>query len=136
MFKHITPIQLRFNDIDRLGHVNNNAYFEYYDIGKEKYLHDVLKVDYVEGAIVPVIAHIETDFFSPIFYGDNVEIRTRVSHLGTKSFTLEQEAVSLKDGSVKCRCSTVMVCFDKKTQASVPFPEEYKQAIVDFEGEM
>ena len=28
-FKHITPIQLRFNDFDALGHVNNSVYFSF-----------------------------------------------------------------------------------------------------------
>ena len=40
------PIQIRFNDVDRLGHVNNNSYFSYYDLGKEEYLNNILKVDY------------------------------------------------------------------------------------------
>ena len=32
-FYHRLPIQIRFNDVDRYGHVNNNAYFAYYDLG-------------------------------------------------------------------------------------------------------
>ena len=34
-FYHRLPIQIRFNDVDRYGHVNNNAYFAYYDLGKD-----------------------------------------------------------------------------------------------------
>lgn len=52
-FKHITPIQIRFNDIDHLGHVNNNAYFAYYDLGKERYIIDVLGVDFATGKFFP-----------------------------------------------------------------------------------
>ena len=42
------PIQIRFNDVDRYGHVNNNSYFSYYDLGKEEYLNNVLTADYFE----------------------------------------------------------------------------------------
>jgi acyl-CoA thioester hydrolase len=30
-FHHSVPIQLRFNDFDVLGHVNNSVYFTFYD---------------------------------------------------------------------------------------------------------
>ena len=33
-FRHTLPLQLRFNDIDLLGHVNNSVYFSFYDAGK------------------------------------------------------------------------------------------------------
>ena len=32
-----TPIQLRFNDIDQMGHVNNAVIMEFFDYGKMKY---------------------------------------------------------------------------------------------------
>ena len=34
VFRHRLPIQIRFNDVDRYGHVNNNAYFAFYDLGR------------------------------------------------------------------------------------------------------
>ena len=52
------PIQIRFNDVDRLGHVNNNSYFSYYDLGKEEYLNNILKVDYHTQDVAPVIANL------------------------------------------------------------------------------
>ena len=30
-FRHHTDVQIRFNDIDILGHVNNTVYFSFYD---------------------------------------------------------------------------------------------------------
>ena len=41
VFKRSLPIQLRFNDVDGFGHINNNAYFAYYDLGKEDYLMNI-----------------------------------------------------------------------------------------------
>ena len=38
VYKHSMPVQIRFNDVDQYGHVNNNAYFAYYDLGKQDYL--------------------------------------------------------------------------------------------------
>ena len=33
-FNHTLPIQLRFNDVDKFGHVNNTVYFSFYDLSK------------------------------------------------------------------------------------------------------
>lgn len=132
VFHHHLPIQIRFNDVDRLGHVNNNAYFAYYDLGKEEYLRDALKTDYRGTGIVPVIANINADFIMPIFYGDDIVIETRVAHIGRKSFTLVQRAVN-QEQHVVCRCQTVMVCFDLTTQQSVELPDIYRQAFEQYE---
>ena len=31
-FRHTLPLQIRFNDVDTLGHVNNTVYFSFYDL--------------------------------------------------------------------------------------------------------
>ena len=36
-FKRKTQVQLRFNDIDALGHVNNSVYFQFFDLAKTEY---------------------------------------------------------------------------------------------------
>ncbi len=132
-FRHRVPIQIRFNDVDRYGHVNNNAYFAFYDLGKEDYLANVLRVNYRESDVVPVIANINADFFQPIFYGDKIVVETRIAHIGQKSFTLQQRAVNEKTGLVVCQCATVMVCFSLKEQVSASIPEAYREAILAYE---
>lgn len=134
VYHHRTPIQIRFNDVDRYGHVNNNAYFAYYDLGKEDYLNTVLRVDYRNADIVPIIANVNADFLQPIFYGDKIVVETRIAHVGQKSFTLEQRAVNEATGAVVCHSTTVMVCFSLKQQQSAEVPENYRAAIRDYEG--
>lgn len=133
VFRHRVPIQIRFNDVDGYGHVNNNAYFAYYDLGKESYLAEVLKKDFRTGKVVPVVANINANFLFPIFYGDNIVVETRVAHLGQKSFTLRQRAINEKTKMVVCECDTVMVCFSLKEQTSALIPEEYRRSIEAYE---
>ena len=133
-YHHSLPIQIRFNDVDRYGHVNNNSYFAYYDLGKEEYLRNVLKVDYRKSEVVPVIANINADFIQPIFYGDEIVIETRVSHIGQKSFTLKKREKKQKTGCIVCQCSTVMVCFNLTTQTSAELPAPYRKAFTEYEA--
>lgn len=133
-YNHRVPIQIRFNDVDRYGHVNNNSYFAYYDLGKEDYLCTVLDKYYRANDVVPVIASIKADFIAPIFYGDPIVVETAVSHIGQRSFTLAQQAVNTETGGVLCRCQTVMVCFSVKGQCSADMPDFFREAIERFEG--
>ena len=60
-FRHTLPIQLRFNDVDKFGHVNNTVYFSFYDLGKTEYFASVCPgVDWEKDGIV--VVHIEANF--------------------------------------------------------------------------
>lgn len=133
-FRHCTPIQIRFNDLDAYQHVNNNVYFSFYDLGKENYFSEVLCSDFRLQAVVPLVASIHADFIEPIRYEDDIVVETRVSRLGNKSFTLQQRAVNRKNAHVVCQAETVMVCVDLKSGHSVEIPENYRTAIERYES--
>jgi acyl-CoA thioesterase FadM len=52
-FRHCTPLQLRFNDVDVLGHVNNEMYFAYMDLGKMRYFQDMSTIPYTSLSTTP-----------------------------------------------------------------------------------
>jgi acyl-CoA thioester hydrolase len=133
-FKATLPVQIRFNDIDALGHINNNVYFSFFDLGKTNYF-EVIKptsVSWIDGLIV--VAHIEVDFFSPIYYKENIAVDTKVVKLGDKSGVFRQQIRNIKNNEVKCRCESVFVTYDADTQASMHIPQVWREAISKYEG--
>jgi len=133
-FRHSVPIQIRFNDIDAIGHINNNVYFSYFDLGKTYYFED-LRASYVswtEGIIV--VARIETDFLSPIYYKESIVVDTKIKKVGTKSATLLQQLRSIKTQEVKCRCMSIIVAYDAHLQTSMDIPDIWRDAISTYEG--
>lgn len=132
-FKTTLPIQIRFNDIDAIGHINNNIYFSYFDLGKTTYLDDLrpTAVSWTEGLIV--IAHIEVDFLSPIYYKESIAVDTKIIRLGEKSGTFLQQIRNVKNGDIKCRCSSVFVTYNANTQSSMPIPNDWREAISKYE---
>lgn len=131
--KHTVPIQLRFNDTDALGHVNNSTYFSFYDLGKTEYFRKVRGNSIFERDIDIVVAHAEVDFIEPVFLTDDIAVQTHVSKMGNKSFSLEQQIIDLKSGSIKCRCTTVMVGYDFKTKKTITISDEWRKCIAKFE---
>lgn len=132
--RHSTPVQLRFNDIDIFGHVNNAMYFQFFDLGKLRYFEDVLGKDFAKKGFTAVIVNVNCDFFSPILLDENICVKSAVSHIGEKSITLEQRIVNINTGDVKSICRTVMSGFDAATLKSAPIPVHFRNAIASFEG--
>lgn len=132
-FRHSMPAQIRFCDVDQFGHVNNSVYFALYDLAKTTYIKDVLgdSVDWRKTGIV--VANINANFLLPVFFDDKIKIETAVVHLGNKSFTLLQRAVTEDDGEVKCECKTVMVMFNLVEKQPMLIPDEFKKLITEFE---
>ena len=111
VFHHTLPIQLRFNDVDKFGHVNNTVYFSFYDLGKTEYFGSVCPgVDWEKIGIV--VVHIEANFVKQIFASDHIAVQTAVSKIGTKSFHLVQQVIDTKTNEVKCVCKSIMVTFN------------------------
>lgn len=132
-FKHTLPIQLRFNDVDKFGHVNNTVYFSFYDLGKTEYFASVCPhVDWANDGIV--VVHIEANFLAQIYGADHIAVQTAVSEIGNKSFRLAQRVIDTQTGEVKCVCTSVMVAFDLRRHESKPLDEEWIEAICAFEG--
>lgn len=133
-YKHRVPVQLRFNDADALGHVNNSVYFSFYDLGKTEYF-KTIHGKYIDTKDIDiVVVHAEVDFLSPVFLSDEIEVQTAVASIGNKSFTLMQQIVDTKTDTVKCVCKTIMVGFDPQTNTSKPISEAWKKAISLYEG--
>ena len=132
-FKHVVPMQVRFNDVDKFGHVNNTIYFQYYDTAKTEYIFDVCPdIDWTKVAII--VVHIEADFVAQIVGQAHIACRTRVETIGHKSFTLRQEVFDVDSGEVKCICHSVMLAFDLTTHSTMLLPDEWVESICRYEG--
>lgn len=132
IFKHTLPIQIRFNDVDKFGHINNAVYFSFYDLGKTKYFESVCpNVNWNNDAIV--VVHIDVDFMSQIFSTDDISVQTAITKIGTKSFELAQRVVDSETGDTKCICRSVMVAYDLIQHKSKPLNDEWVEAISAYE---
>ena len=132
-FHNVVPLQIRFNDVDKFGHVNNTIYFQFYDSGKTDYVSTVCKgFDWDQYAIF--VVKIEVEFFAQIKGADRIAVRTRTVKLGNKSFHLEQEIFDTDTQEVKSRCLSILVLYDLEQKQSIPFSDVWRQAIIDYDG--
>jgi acyl-CoA thioester hydrolase len=133
-FSFPLSIQVRLNDVDIMGHVSNTVYQNYYDAGKTLYFDHIMPdIDYVNIGVVG--ASVKMDYLKPIFLRDHIFVESRISVLGTKSFTMEHRLVNSKNFELLSTCSMVIVCYDVKNKCSQVIPEHWRKHIIKHEGD-
>ena len=122
---HTLPIQIRFNDVDQMGHINNAVIMEYFDLGKAAYFTSI-GIPPQTGDFTVMIVHFEVDFHRQIHYTDPLQVITAPSSFGTKSLHITQQVVNAETLEPYATCKTVMVGYSRLTNSSAPIPEELK----------
>lgn len=134
LFRHRVDLQLRFSDVDVLGHVNNTVYFAFYDTGKAHYFEDLSGVRPDWNNVDKVVANVNCAFISQIVFGEEIEVLTRTIAIGSKSFTLQQMLREKNTGEIKSVCTTVMVSIHPGNHLSMEVPEELRRQIYAYEN--
>jgi acyl-CoA thioester hydrolase len=132
-FYHTSPVQIRFNDLDPAGHVNNSVYMEYFDIGKVNYYREVIGASMDFGSISLVIASFRVDFYKPVFGEDPIEVKTKINSLGNKSLEMNQQICRSGEPDPLAVSTTILVCFNYSAQVSAMIPQEWRNRISLFE---
>ena len=132
-FKYKTAIEIRFADLDMMGHVNNAIYFTYMEISRAKYWKQAINWDWTKIGVV--VAKASINYLKPIHLGDLVSVYIRTSRIGESSFDLEYLMVKKQFGKeVLCSTgSTVCVAYDYNTKAPMPIPQAERNKIIAFE---
>ena len=132
-FHHRLPVQIRFNDIDMFGHLNNAIYVQFLDQGKYAYFKQFMDGSFGSEPTAPVVANINVNFHNPSFIDEKLEVLTAITTIADSSMVLDQRIVAA-DGSVKCTARTVMVNIDMKTGRSTTVDDQWRAKIGAFEG--
>ncbi|MGC8904185.1 acyl-CoA thioesterase [Thermus sp.] len=127
-FPVVVPVQVRFRDLDALGHVNNAVYLTYFEVARVAYFRR-LKEDWLERGHF-ILARAEVDFLRPILLEDPVVVGVRVVRLGRSSFEMEYRVEAR--GEEAARGRTVQVWLEGGRPA--PLPEAIRERIRALEG--
>jgi acyl-CoA thioester hydrolase len=108
------PIDVRFSDLDALGHVNHAVFITYLEHARTKWWKALLdgRPFQEEGF---VMARVEMDYRKSIGLGDQVRVELRCAHLGHTSFALAYRVIREPDGVILAEAQTVQVMVDFST---------------------
>jgi acyl-CoA thioester hydrolase len=123
-----TKISPRFGDIDGLGHINNVVMAEWFELGRNplfRIFTPSLSLSPKEWSLI--MARTEYDFLDQIFFAFEVEIRTFIERIGTKSFTIGHEA--WQEGRLCAKGKAIIVHYDFVRGQSTPIPEDKRRLL-------
>jgi acyl-CoA thioester hydrolase len=135
-FLHKTPIQIRFNDIDILAHVNNSVYQNYFDMARMQYFEKVFdqKMNWEERALV--LAKITIEYLNPIFLEEDIAVLSKIYKLGNKSLQMKQEIVNVSTNEVKAHNDAILVAFGFKENEAILLPDDWRNKIINYEKDL
>ena len=127
-YRYEVDIDVRYRDLDPVGHVNNAVYATYLEHARTNYYSDVL--DLATEELSFVLAHVEIDYERSITAEDDVTVGIRVSRIGDKSMTTEFRVEA--SGETSATAETVQVVVDDEGTPA-PVPDDWRETIVEFE---
>lgn len=126
------PCDVRFDDLDSYGHVNNVTFAEYLQEARIDFAHRHLAGigDLSRGTVV---AYQELDYLAPVpFRTEPLDVTAWVTRIGRSSFDLGYEIGA--DDTIVARGSTTLVAWDAAAGATRVLADDERAALGTFRG--
>ena len=111
------PVEVRFNDVDGMGHVNNALYLTYLEHCRMRFFTEVAG-SRSERDFPFILAHAALDYKVPIKMNAQPQVKMWTSRIGGKSWDFDYEIKDRKTGVVYATGKTVQVAYDYKLEKS------------------
>jgi acyl-CoA thioester hydrolase len=132
------PVEVRFVDVDAMGHVNNANYATYFEEARVAYIRRARPEAFSDrdlGATFPfILLDLYCRYLSPVRAGETLEVGIRLSRLGGKSFDFEYLVVARSDGRAVAIGRTTQVYFNYAENRTEPVPDALREAFARVEG--
>jgi len=128
-YKHFLPLQTRWADNDIYGHVNNVAYYGYFDTVVNDYLINAGALDIHEGEIIGLVVETGCKYFAPLEFPQKLEGALRVAHIGNSSVRYELAIFKDNEDTPAAGGHFVHVYVDRKTRRPMPLPAAFRSAL-------
>lgn len=124
--KHKAAIQIRFKDVDALGHVNNANHLTYFEYARIRFFDELVEdeIDWDNEGMI--LAQQTVNYKKPIYLKDVIHVHTWFVKSGNTSFELAYEIVRTEKDGTETICATgnsIQVAYSYKEQKPVPVPK-------------
>lgn len=122
-------IATRWADNDVYGHINNVAYYGYFDTAVNQTLIEAGALDIHAGAVIGLVVETGCRYYAPMAFPDLVTVGLRVSRLGTSSVRYELGVFRNDEEAAGAEGHFVHVYVDRATRRPRPLPEPLRAAL-------
>lgn len=124
--------QVRWGDMDALGHVNNANYFVYCESARMEFFAQLgLEALTQDGALGPALVTATCNFKQQVRHPATLEVGLTVARIGGTSFTLEYGLFQGED--LVADGSSVVVWVDYGAGQSLPLPDALRASLTEYQ---
>ena len=128
-YKHFLPLQTRWADNDIYGHVNNVAYYGYFDTIVNEYLIGAGALDIHSGKVIGLVVETGCNYFAPLEFPQKLEGALRVAKIGNSSVRYELAIFKQGELAPAAEGHFVHVYVDRETRRPVALPDGFRRAL-------
>lgn len=126
-FSFLHREQVRWGDMDSMGHVNNAVYFRYSESARIAFLDQLFGDDPAFMAkFGPILANISCDYHDQLHYPAPLRVGVAIERVGTSSLTLRCPVFREGEELAVADTVAVIVWFDYTAQTTVPIPQSLR----------
>ena len=124
-----TQIDVRFRDLDAMGHVNNAVFFTYFEEARLAFFTSTSPDQKFPGFDF-ILAHTSCDYLKPVTIDDRLVLQIRVGKIGSKSFVLDYAVCDRSDESTTYAVGkSVQVCYDYEKEQTMAVPADLNKLL-------
>ncbi|MEO1243488.1 MAG: thioesterase family protein [Pseudomonadota bacterium] len=128
-YKHFLSLQTRWADNDIYGHVNNVAYYGYFDTIVNEYLIRAGGLDIHHGDVIGLVVETGCGYFAPLEFPQRLEGALRVARIGNSSVRYELAIFKTGCDTPAAEGHFVHVYVDRGTRRPVSLPNKLRTAL-------
>lgn len=135
LFKVKVDLEVRWGDMDALGHVNNARFLTYFETGRIAYL-SMVRPDkrLTEEGVTQVLARVEVDYLRPVEWPAALQICVRAVRVGTTSLEFEHLAIDKSTGLACALGRAVLVSYDFQKKTKAPILKAVRERVREIDG--
>ena len=137
LFKFAHGHRVRYDEVDAQGIVGNASWLNLLQLGRIEYLRylSLMMEGGTRSPVQAVVRKAVIDYLAPARFDDALSIRVRTAYMGGRSARLEYMVDNVETGMRPVVAETVLVCVELSSMRSIPWPEVWRDRILEFEGE-
>jgi acyl-CoA thioester hydrolase len=128
-YPFITPITTRWMDNDIYGHINNVAYYSFFDTAANQFLIDRGGLDIATAGVIGLVVESKCEYHAPLAYPQQLHAGVRVDKLGNRAVTYGIAIAAAGDDRAAAHGHIVHVFVDRATRTPVAIPDPLRSAL-------
>ncbi len=133
---HFFRMKIPLYEVDVGGGVYHGNYYHLFELARESLLADIgfpyKKI--MEMGNHLTVAEAQCRYKKPLQYNDEIEIRSKIKKITSRSLVFDQEIWDNEDNELKTVLSIYLVCINNNGRAAI-FPQKLKEALESWKND-